>query len=50
MSFDPVSIVRISDRKTGLGSRSFITDLLKTFAPKYSLGDFKNDSGSVFEW
>ena len=48
-SFDPVSIVRIKDRKTGLGRRSIITPLLKTFAPKYSLGDFRNDRGSVFE-
>ena len=50
-SFDPVSIVFSSDLKTGLGSRSFITVLLKTFEPNNSLAEtFENESGSEIGW
>jgi hypothetical protein len=48
---DPVSIVFISDLKTGLGSRSFIADLLKTLEPNNSLAEtFENDRGAAVGW
>jgi hypothetical protein len=45
---DPFSIVFISDLNTGLGSRSFIADLPKTFEPNSSLAEmFANDKGAA---